>query len=388
MTYKNATATAEDEKQSSSSSSSTHAEARALHELAQHGTSNSAKGQHEDAEQAQHGASDCAKGQHEDAEQAQHGANDSAKGQHEDAEQAQHGASDGNGERAEGQQQEAAAQQQQELHEEGEGLTLPEAGVRRQQTEKQKNWTSRQTKQAGQVVSDPAAADGRTEQAVNVAAAAGVHQDQTGSMGRMQKIAQTKQKAPGKAKPQADAKNAECDAAAAGVQTADSRVPAAIQRKTPLSWSGAISTAVLFMMMTTTAGAAEHGQAQKMTSSQQMQWASKLGEIQKTIDQVAELKRRDRWDQHTEAAEAQRIRTDRDEATLQILGEFNLNMRSEMEKRGAKVDLGRQMQFMRRLLDAEQQKEQPAQVMRQESQRIQATSRSTGRRTSTGEKRT
>jgi len=97
-----------------------------------------------------------------------------------------------------------------------------------------------------------------------------------------------------------------------------------------------------------------------------MQWVSKLGEIQQTIDQVGELKRRDRWDQHTEAAEAHRIHTERAEATLQILGELNLNMRSEMEKRGARVDLGRQMQFMRRLLDAEQQKEQPARVMRQE----------------------
>jgi len=103
-----------------------------------------------------------------------------------------------------------------------------------------------------------------------------------------------------------------------------------------------------------------------MTTSQQMEWVSKLGEIQQTIDQVGELKRRDRWVRHTEAAEAQRIRIDRAEATLQILGELNLNMRSKMEKGGARVDLGRQMQFMRRMLDAEQQKEQPAQVMRQE----------------------
>ena len=289
MKYQNATATVEDEKQSSSSSSSTHAEARALHEQLQ---------------------------------QQQQELHDEGEGL------TFVGAAD------------AAAQQQQGLHEEGKGLTFAEAGDRREQTEKQKKWTSTQTKHAGQVVSVAAAADERTEQ--------------------------TKQEAPGKAKPKADAKNAECDAAATGLQTAASRVPAAIQRKTPLNWSGAITTVVIFMMMTTTAGAAEHGQAQKMTSSQQMQWASKLGEIQQTIDQVGELKRRDRWDQHTEAAEAQRIRTDRAEATLQILVELNLNMRSEMEKRGARVDLGRQMQFMRRLLDAEQQKEQPARVMRQE----------------------
>ena len=144
------------------------------------------------------------------------------------------------------------------------------------------------------------------------------------------------------------------------------RVPAAIQRNTRSRWPVAITTVVIVMMMSATAGAAEHGLAQQMTTSQQLEWVSKLGEIQQTIDQVGELKRRDRWDQHTEAAEAQRIRTDRDEATLQILGELNLNMRSEMEKRGARVDLGRQMQFMRRMLDAEQQKEQPAQVMRQE----------------------
>jgi len=147
----------------------------------------------------------------------------------------------------------AAAQQQQGLHEEGKGLTFAEADDRREQTEKQKKWTSTQTKHAGQVVSVAAAADERTEQ--------------------------TKQEAPGKAKPKADAKNAECDAAATGVQTAASRVPAVIQRKTPLNWSGVITTVVLFMMMTTTTGATEHGQAQQTTTSQQMQWVSKLGEM-------------------------------------------------------------------------------------------------------------
>jgi len=128
----------------------------------------------------------------------------------------------------------------------------------------------------------------------------------------------------------------------------------------------AITTVVIFMMMSATAGAAEHGLAQQMTTSQQLEWVSKLGEIQQMIDQLGELKRGDGWVQHTEAAEAQRIRTDRAEATLQILGELNVNMRSEIEKQEARVDLGRQIQFMRRLLDAEQQKEQAAHVMQQD----------------------
>jgi len=49
-----------------------------------------------------------------------------------------------------------------------------------------------------------------------------------------------------------------------------------------------------------------------------------------------------------------------------MLGESNLNMRSEIEKQAARVDLGRQIQFMRRLLDTERQKEQAAQVKRQD----------------------
>jgi len=60
-------------------------------------------------------------------------------------------------------------------------------------------------------------------------------------------------------------------------------VPAAIQRKTPSSWPVEIITVVLFMMMSTTAGATEHGLAQQMTTSQQMEWVSKLGEIQQTM---------------------------------------------------------------------------------------------------------
>jgi len=115
-----------------------------------------------------------------------------------------------------------------------------------------------------------------------------------------------------------------------------SRVPASIHRNTPSSWPVAITTVVIVMMKSATAGAAEHGLAQQMTTSQQLEWVPKLGEIQQTIDQLGELKRRDGWVQHTEAEEAQRIRTDRAQATLQILGELNLNMRSEIEKQGAR----------------------------------------------------
>ena len=52
---------------------------------------------------------------------------------------------------------------------------------------------------------------------------------------------------------------------------AASRVPAAIQQNTPSSWLVAITTVVLFMMMSVTAGAAEHGLAQQMTKSQQLE---------------------------------------------------------------------------------------------------------------------
>jgi len=40
-------------------------------------------------------------------------------------------------------------------------------------------------------------------------------------------------------------------------------------------------------------------------------------------------------------------------------------MRSKIEKHGARVDLGRQIRFMRSLLNTERQKEQAAQLMRQ-----------------------
>ena len=119
------------------------------------------------------------------AEQAQHGASNSAKGQHEDAEQAQHGASDRNGGRAEGQQQ----------------------------------------------------------------------QVQHGASDRVKRQQQKEQTTSGKA-------------AAAGVR-----------RVQTSSWPVEIITVVLFMLMSTTAGATEHGQAQQKTSSQRMQWVSKLGEM-------------------------------------------------------------------------------------------------------------
>jgi len=155
MKYKKATATVEDEDA----------------EQAQHGASDRtrdagrAKGQQHAQQEAQHGASDGnvgrAKGQQHaqqeargesdgnvgrakgQQQEAQHGASDGnvgrAMGQQQEA---QHGASDGNGERAKGQQ-----------HEQTRSGKAAEAGVRREQTEKQKNWISRQTKQAGQVVS-------------------------------------------------------------------------------------------------------------------------------------------------------------------------------------------------------------------------------------------
>ena len=73
--------------------------------------------------------------------------------------------------------------------------------------------------------------------------------------------------------------------------------------------------------------------------SNNVEFVSKLGELQRTLDQLGEMKRGDCRVQHTEAAEALRIRADRAEATLQILGELNLNMRSKIQKHGARVDL-------------------------------------------------
>jgi len=215
------------------------------------------------------------------------------------------------------------------------------ARVRREHTEKQKEWTSRQTKQAGQIANvEAAASNQRVQTRSGAAAAAGVRREQN-----------EKQK---------DWTSRQTE------QTGQVASVAAIQRNTRSSWPVAITTVVLYMMMSATAGAAEHGLEQQMITSQQLEWVSKLGEIQQMIDQLGELKRGDVWVQHTEAAEAQRIHADRTEATLQILGDLNLNMRSEIEKQGARVDLGRQIQFMRRLLDAEQQKEQAAHVMRQD----------------------
>jgi len=83
------------------------------------------------------------------------------------------------------------------------------------------------------------------------------------------------------------------------------------------------------------------------------------------MDQLGELKLGDCWVQRTESTDAQRISADRAEAMLQILGELNLNMRSNIERQGARVNLGRQIQVMRRVLGTERRKEQVQRVMRQ-----------------------
>ena len=83
------------------------------------------------------------------------------------------------------------------------------------------------------------------------------------------------------------------------------------------------------------------------------------------MDQLGELKLGDCWVQRTESTDAQRISADKAEAMLQILGELNLNMRSNIERQGARVNLGRQIQVMRRVLGTERRKEQVQQVMRQ-----------------------
>jgi len=107
----------------------------------------------------------------------------------------------------------------------------------------------------------------------------------------------------------------------------------------------------------------ETDRVQRFETNNNIEFVTKLGELQRTLDQLGEMKRGDCRVQHTEEAEALHFRADRAEATLQILGELNLNMRSKIEKHGARVDLGRQIQFMRRLLKTERQKEQAAQLM-------------------------
>jgi len=62
------------------------------------------------------------------------------------------------------------------------------------------------------------------------------------------------------------------------------------------------------------------------------------------MDQLGELKLGDCWVQRTESTDAQRISADRAEAMLQILGELHLNMCSNIERQGARVNLGRQIQ--------------------------------------------
>jgi len=105
----------------------------------------------------------------------------------------------------------AAASDQREQTRSGAAVA---AGVRREQTEKQKNWTSRQTKQAGQVASVAAAASIQRVQTRSEAAAS-VRREQT-KQGEAGQVA---------------------------------RVPAVIQQNTRSSWLVAIITVVLFMMM-------------------------------------------------------------------------------------------------------------------------------------------
>jgi len=90
-----------------------------------------------------------------------------------------------------------------------------------------------------------------------------------------------------------------------------------------------------------------------------------LSKLQQSIDQLCEMKRGDGWEQHTGAADARHISADRAETTLKVLGELNFNMRSEIGKQGARVDLRKQIQFMRRMLDTKRQTEQAAPAMRQ-----------------------
>jgi len=104
---------------------------------------------------------------------------------------------------------------------------------------------------------------------------------------------------------------------------------------------------------------------QRLEAKEVDELTAKLGELRLTIDKIGELKREECCVKHSETAESQRIRADGAEATLNILDELNNNMRSEIEKQGTRVNLGRHIQFMRRLLDAERHKAQDAQELRQ-----------------------
>jgi len=104
---------------------------------------------------------------------------------------------------------------------------------------------------------------------------------------------------------------------------------------------------------------------QRLEAKEVDELTAKLGELRLTIDTIGERKREECCVKHSETAESQRIRADGAEATLNILDELNNNMRSEIEKQGTRVNLGRHIQFMRRLLDAERHKAQDAQELRQ-----------------------
>jgi len=197
-------------------------------------------------------------------------------------------------------------------------------------------------------------------------------------------------------------------------RNAASREPAVMKRSTRSGWpsvtAAAFTTIVLIIMMSTTAGATEHGLTQRMMRvRQEMEWdrerdrtqmkpiwqtasdkvdkidtimrtvdlfemevqkwqemesgrvrrikdkdnidfVTKVGELQQTMNRLGELKRRDCRVHHTDASEAQHIRDDKAEATLHILDELNLNMRSKIQRQGASVNLVRQILLMRRMM--------------------------------------
>ena len=107
----------------------------------------------------------------------------------------------------------------------------------------------------------------------------------------------------------------------------------------------------------------ESDRAQRIKAKEDVKCVSEMGELQQTMDQLGELKRGDCWVQRTESIDAQRISADRAEATLQILGELNLNMCSKFEKQGARVNFEQQKQLVRGLMDTERRKDQTEQVM-------------------------
>jgi len=212
-------------------------------------------------------------------------------------------------------------------------------------------------------------------------------------------------------------------------RNAASREPAVMKRSTRSGWpsvtAAAFTTIVLIIMMSTTAGATEHGLTQRMMRvRQEMEWdwerdrtqmkpiwqtasdkvdkidtimrtvdlfemevqkwqemesgrvrrikdkdnidfVTKVGELQQTMNRLGELKRGDCRVHRTDAGEARHIRDDKAEATLQILDELNNDMRSKIKKQGITVNLRRHIQFMSRLLDEERHKAQNDKELRQ-----------------------